>query len=186
LAKWSGWEGSGVATELHQAKRPVSLLAGPYGHPFHPVLVTVPIGAWVASFVFDLASRWSGEPLVFAKGAYWLVGLGVVGALVAATFGFLDLFAIPTGTRAFRTGLLHMAVNLVVVSGFAGSFLLRRPRLGQSGGVPIGLITLSAAALTLLAVAGWLGGQLAYRYGVRVADEATQADGYRTGRGPDS
>jgi uncharacterized membrane protein len=174
-----------VATELHQAKRPVSLLAGPYGHPFHPVLVTVPIGAWVASFVFDLASRWSGEPLVFAKGAYWLVGLGVVGALAAAAFGFLDLFAIPTGTRAFRTGLLHMTVNLVVVTGFAGSFLLRRPRLGQPGGVPTGLIVLSAAALALLAVAGWLGGQLAYRYGVRVADEATQADGYQTGRGPD-
>lgn len=28
------------------AKRPVSaLVAGPYGHPFHPILVTVPIGA---------------------------------------------------------------------------------------------------------------------------------------------
>jgi uncharacterized membrane protein len=29
-----------------------------------------------------------------------------------------------------------------------------------------------------LAAAGWLGGQLAYRYGVRVADEDTQAEGY--------
>jgi uncharacterized membrane protein len=174
-----------VASELRQAKRPLSLLAGPYGHPFHPVLVNVPIGAWVASFVFDLASRWSGEPVVFAKGAYWLVGLGVVGALAAAMLGFLDLFAIPTGTKAFRTGLLHMALNLVVVSGFAGSFVLRRPRLDQPGGVPTWLIALSAAALVLLAVAGWLGGQLAFRYGVRVAEEAAQADGFQTGRGPD-
>src|SRR6266545_3057798 len=174
-----------MALRLRAAKRPVSMLAGPYGHPFHPVLVTVPIGAWVASFVFDLASRWSAEPLVFAKGAYWLVGLGVAGALAAAMFGFLDLVAIPTGTRAFRTGLLHMSLNLVVVTGFAGSFLLRRPRLGQPDGVPIALIALSAAALALLVVAGWLGGQLAYRYGVRVADETAQADGYQTGRGPD-
>ncbi|HEV8372012.1 MAG TPA: DUF2231 domain-containing protein [Actinomycetota bacterium] len=57
-----------MALRLRAAKEPVSSLAGPYGHPFHPVLVTVPIGAWVASFVFDLASRWSDEPVVFAKG----------------------------------------------------------------------------------------------------------------------
>jgi uncharacterized membrane protein len=135
-----------MVTELQQAKRPVSRLAGPYGHPFHPVLVTVPIGAWVASFVFDLASRWSDEPLVFAKGAWWLIGLGVVGALVAATFGFLDLVAIPMGTKAFRTGLLHMALNLVVVCAFGGSFLLRQGRLEEPDGVATWLIALSAVA----------------------------------------
>jgi uncharacterized membrane protein len=168
-----------MALRLHAAKEPVSSLAGPYGHPFHPVLVTVPIGAWVASFVFDLASRWSDEPVVFAKGAYWLLGLGLAGALGAAAFGFLDLVAIPTGTRAFRTGLLHMALNLGVVAVYTGSFLLRGGRLDRPDGVPGGLIALSAAALTVLAVSGWLGGRLAYRYGVRVADEATQVEGYQ-------
>jgi uncharacterized membrane protein len=168
-----------MALRLRAAKEPVSSLAGPYGHPFHPVLVTVPIGAWVASFVFDLASRWSDEPVVFAKGAYWLLGLGLVGALGAAVFGFLDLVAIPTGTRAFRTGLLHMALNLGVVAVYTGSFLLRGGRLDRPDGVPGGLIALSAAALAVLAVSGWLGGRLAYRYGVRVADEATQVEGYQ-------
>ena len=37
--------------DVEAAKRPVTKLAGPYGHPFHPALVTVPIGAWVASLV---------------------------------------------------------------------------------------------------------------------------------------
>ena len=105
-----------MATKLGQAKRPVSRLAGPYGHPFHPILVTVPIGSWVASFVFDLAAHRSGEPTVFATGAWWLIGLGLAGAAAAALLGFLDLFAIPTGTRAFGTGLLHMTLNLAVVS----------------------------------------------------------------------
>jgi uncharacterized membrane protein len=168
-----------MATRLREAKRPVSLLAGPYGHPLHPVLVTVPIGAWVASFVFDLASRFSAEPAVFAKGAWWLIVLGLVGAAAAAMLGFLDLFAIPTGTRAFRTGLVHMTLNLTVVVVFAGSLPPRRGRLEQPGGVPAGLIAISAVALGLLAVSGWLGGKLAYRYGVRVADEATQAHGYQ-------
>ncbi|WP_181799751.1 hypothetical protein [Kitasatospora acidiphila] len=39
-----------MSSELqHQATRPVSaLLPGPCGHPFHPILVAVPIGAWAA------------------------------------------------------------------------------------------------------------------------------------------
>ncbi len=168
-----------METRLGEAKHPVSRLAGPYGHPFHPILVTVPIGAWVASFVFDLASRLSNEPTVFAKGAFWLIGVGLAGAAAAALLGFLDLFAIPTGTRAFRTGLLHMSLNLIVVALYIGAFLLRRGRLEQPGGVQTGLIVLSAVALGLLTVSGWLGGQLAYRYGVRVADETAQAEAYQ-------
>jgi uncharacterized membrane protein len=93
--------------------------------------------------------------------------------------GFLDLFAIPTGTRAFRTGLLHMTLNLVVVALYVGAFLLRRGQLDQADGVPIGLIVLSGVALGVLTVSGWLGGQLAYRYGVRVAEESTQAEAYQ-------
>jgi uncharacterized membrane protein len=168
-----------MTTKLREAKHPVSRLAGPYGHPLHPILVTVPIGAWVASFVFDLASHLSDEPTVFAKGAFWLIGLGLLGAAAAALLGFLDLFAIPTGTRAFRTGLLHMTLNLVVVAFYVGAFLLRRGRLEQTDGVAIGLIILSAVALGVLTVSGWLGGQLAYRYGVRVAEESTQAEAYK-------
>lgn len=161
-----------------RAKRPVSLMAGPYGHPFHPILVTVPIGAWVASFLFDLASRFMAGSQVFVRGSFWLLGLGVLGALAASVFGFLDLFAIPRGTRVFRIGLLHMALNLTVVGLYVLSLLARSDRLG-AGEVSVELIGLSAIALALLGVSGWLGGELAYRYGVRVADEDHQAEGYR-------
>lgn len=54
---------------LRQAKQPVSgALAGPYGHPFQPILVTVPIGAWVCSLVFDVASRIVHRPAFLAHG----------------------------------------------------------------------------------------------------------------------
>ena len=39
-------------------------------------------------------------------------------------------------------------------------------------------IILSVVGLGLLGASGWLGGKLAYHYGVRVADEATQAEGF--------
>jgi uncharacterized membrane protein len=41
-----------------------------------------------------------------------------------------------------------------------------------------GQLALSAGSLALLTVSGYLSGKLAYRYGVRVADEASQAEGF--------
>ena len=166
-----------VDTPLQEAKRPVTPVAGPYGHPFHPILVTIPIGAWVVSLAFDIAATYSGEPEVFVKGAFWLIGAGIVGALAAAVFGLLDLLAIARGTPAFRTGLTHMCLNLTVVALFAISFALRRGHLDEADAT-VTAVVLSAVALGLLGVSGWLGGKLAYRYGVRVVDEATQAEGF--------
>jgi uncharacterized membrane protein len=162
-----------------QAKRPVSAaLAGPYGHPFHPILVTVPIGAWVSSLVFDIGSRVTSEAGTLAVGSRWLIAIGVVGALAAAMVGLLDLFAIPTGTRAFRTGLVHMGLNLAVTAAYAGNLAWRVTADRTAGSVPAGPLALSVASLLALAVSGYLGGRLAYRYGVRVAEESTQAEGF--------
>jgi uncharacterized membrane protein len=154
-----------------------AMLAGPYGHPFHPILVSVPIGAWVASLVFDIASRLVPEPAFLAQSSLWLIAIGVVGALAAASVGFLDLFAIPTGTPAFRTALVHMTLNLLITAAYAVGFVWRRASEG-GGGVGVGPIALSAVSLAALAVSGYLGGKLAFRYGVRVADEATQEEGF--------
>jgi len=161
---------------MDQAKRPVTVLAGRYGHPVHPALVAVPIGAWVASLVFDVASHVVGNPGFLAQGSRWLIALGVLGALAAAMFGFLDLFAIPTGTTTFRIGLVHMSINLAVTAAYVVGFFIR----AGAGGGPVGWgpLALSAVALAALGVSGYLGGELAYHYGVRVADEATQARGY--------
>ena len=43
----------------------------PIGHPLHPLLVTVPIGAWTSALLFDALRR--PEP------ARTLVGLGLLG-----------------------------------------------------------------------------------------------------------
>src|SRR2546423_13091515 len=103
-----------MTSELQQAKRPVSAaLAGPYGHPFHPILVTVPIGAWVSSLVFDIASRIVGSPGFLAQGSVWLIAIGVIGALVAALIGFLDLVGSPSGTAGVRPRLLQPGLDRI-------------------------------------------------------------------------
>lgn len=168
-----------MSTPHEQAKQPVSaLLAGPYGHPFHPILITIPIGSWVASLVFDVASRLVSDPGFMARGSTWLIGLGVLGAVAAALVGTLDLLAIPTRTPAFRLGLVHMALNLGVTAAYAANFVWRQAGADPTAPVGGGPIALSAVSLAVLTVSGYLGGKLAYRYGVRVADEVTQAEGY--------
>lgn len=168
-------------TELHyQTKEPVSpILAGPYGHPFHPILATVPIGAWVCSVVFDIAVRVVRHPEPLAIGARWLIAIGVLAALAAAAIGFLDFFTIASGTPAHRVAVTHMALNVAITMAFAADFLWRTY---QSSPTALGPLVLSVVSLAALGVSGALGGKLAYHYGVRVAAETVQADGFRTTR----
>jgi uncharacterized membrane protein len=162
------------------AKEPLTPLAGPYGHPFHPMLVTVPIGAWVCSLVFDIVTRAkSAGSVPLNEAAYWLIGIGIIGAVIAALFGLMDLLTIPRHTRAFATGLTHMVLNLAVVALYVVNFVWRHSTYYDEAKVRGGQLVLSVVAIVLLAVSGWLGGTLAYHFGVRVADERRQAaDGY--------
>lgn len=166
----------------NRAKEPVSaVLAGPYGHPFHPMLVTVPIGAWVCSAVLDVASRLTDQSAALATGARWLIGIGVVSALVAAMIGFLDFFSIPPRTPAHRLAVAHLTLNLAVTVAFALDLVWR---LGAGGtATAVGPLALSLVSLGVLGVSGALGGRLVFHYGVRVAAESVQAHGFLTVEG---
>jgi uncharacterized membrane protein len=169
-----------MTTAAEQAKEPISaVLAGPYGHPFHPILVTVPIGAWVSSLVFDIASHLVAAPGFLAQGSEWLIAIGVIGALVAAMIGLLDLLAIPTATQAFRVALVHMTLNIAIVIAYAVNFIWRHSTYGQPASVGLGPLVLSAVSLALLGASGFLGGMLSYRYGIRVARETDQIEAFR-------
>jgi uncharacterized membrane protein len=161
----------------YTAKRPRTILTGPYGHPFHAILITVPIGAWTASIIFDIVSFFADDPGVFTRGAVWLIGIGIIGAVVAAAFGLMDLSTLSRGTRARRIALSHMALNLTAVALFVISYLVRLA--AGTDEVSVAGFVVSLVAYALVGLSGYLGGELAYHYGVRVADETTQADGFR-------
>ncbi|HEV7192492.1 MAG TPA: DUF2231 domain-containing protein [Jatrophihabitantaceae bacterium] len=156
---------------LRDGIHPRSRLAGPYGHPTHPALVTIPIGAWTASLIFDIASHIAGNPAFLARGSVWLIAIGVVGALLAAIAGFLDLLAIPVRSAPFRIALIHMTLNVAVVLAYVGNFAWREANHDTLRAVPAGPLVLSVISLGVLGASGYLGGMLAYRYGVRVARE---------------
>src|SRR5260370_17134581 len=114
---------------MRQAKRPLSaLLAGPYGHPYRPMLVTVPIGAWVISLGFDVASHFASRPAFLARGSEWLIAVGVIGAVAAGLIGFLDLAVIPVGTQVFRIACTHMFINVTLIVAYGPNFPCRYSR----------------------------------------------------------
>ena len=165
-------------TPQQRAKRPRTVLAGPYGHPFHPILVTIPIGAWVASLVFDIIGLISEDPEPYIRAAWILIVIGLAGAVLAAIWGFIDYLQLGHGTPARRTATIHMTLNLTVTALFVINLLVRLSAEDDDE-VSIWGFILSLVGLAALGVSGWLGGKLAYRYGVRVADERTQLEGFR-------
>ena len=161
------------------AHRPGTAAAGPYGHPLHPSVVPVAIGAWVCALVFDVASL-AVEGGAYARPAKWLLAIGLAAGVVAAGFGLLDYRRLVKGTKAHQVATQHLILNVVVLVLLAVSFALRQAAGDDLvDGTPIEAFVPAVIALLLLAASGWLGGELTYRYGVRVADEADQLKGYR-------
>jgi uncharacterized membrane protein len=139
------------------------------GHPIHPMLIVLPLGLFISAVVFDALYLWRGNS-AFATVAYWNILGGIFGGVLAAVFGAIDWFAIPSGTRAKRIGLLHGASNVIVVGMFAVVWLMRGNSVDF---VPsAGIFFIEVAALLLGSVAGWLGGELVDRLGVGVDNGA--------------
>ena len=130
------------------------------GHPVHPMLVPVPIGLFVFALVADLASMVNGAGDAWPAVALYCIGGGIVGALLAAPFGLIDLLSIRD-EQAKRVGITHMVVNLSVVALFVINFILRWQ--GVANATPF---VLSVVAILLLGVSGWLGGEMVFRHGV--------------------
>jgi uncharacterized membrane protein len=101
-----------------------------------------------------------------------LIAIGVLGALAAAVPGFVDLLGIPEGSPALRTALVHMSLNLTATVGYAVGFFLRGDA-GTGGPVDTLPLVLSVISLLLVSAGGYLGGELVFRFGVRVRSTPT-------------
>ena len=138
------------------------------GHPIHPMLIVFPLGLLATAVAFDIVGLAKSDSSWFGI-SYWMIAAGIIGGLLAAVFGLIDWWAIPSGTRAKNIGLMHGGVNVLVVLLFIGSWLLRSsvPQSPSSTA-----LALSFIALALALVGGWLGGELVDRLGVGVDNGA--------------
>jgi uncharacterized membrane protein len=143
-----------------------------FGHPVHPMLIVVPLGLFSIGVLFDIVYVLTGTR-GFAEVAFWNIGAGVAGGLLAAIFGLADWIGIPSGTRAKRIGLWHGAGNLVLVLLFTVSWVLRIDDPAYLPNLAPFLVGLVAVGISL--VTAWLGGELVYRLRVAV-DEGANLD----------
>lgn len=140
------------------------------GHPVHQMLVPIPAGLFIVAVVLDIVDTFveaSWIPTV----TYWNLVLGIAGGLLAAVFGLLDWTKIPPGTRAKRVGAVHALGNVTAIGLLFVAVYMRSGDVQPGGGLPIPLF-LEIAALAILGVAAWLGGELVDRLGVGISDGA--------------
>jgi nitrite reductase/ring-hydroxylating ferredoxin subunit/uncharacterized membrane protein len=141
----AGPAGQQVADALHGT---------PVGHPLHPALTDIPVGAWTAALVLDLLDAARGRTDL-APGADVAIGVGLVGALAAVPTGVTDWKELDT--KPLRIGLIHGVLNLSATTLYGASLLLRK---NGARGLGRGA---AFAAYGLVIVAGYLGGDLVYR-----------------------
>ena len=135
------------------------------GHPVHPMLIPFPLALWVTSFAADILFYFVRHPtlLVISK---FLLAAGCLGAVAAAIPGIIDWLAIKNGDVK-RVANWHARLNIIALVVFAISLFLRLGRyshlVGRRLTVPF---LLSLVGVILIAISGWLGGELVFHYDV--------------------
>jgi nitrite reductase/ring-hydroxylating ferredoxin subunit len=122
------------------------------GHPLHPAISDLPIGAWTTAFFLDLFGAQRGADLA--------IKLGILGAVPTALSGVADWRDTAGGPR--RTGVLHAVLNTLGLGCYVGSWLARR-----AGNRPLG-VGLSTTGFALAFGAAYLGGDMVFRQGASV------------------
>ncbi|MCL2536271.1 MAG: hypothetical protein FWE39_19090 [Nocardiaceae bacterium] len=120
------------------------------GHPVHPSLVAIPIGAWTSSLIFDVVLR---DP----RNARRLIGVGLAVLPPTLATGWADWS--ERDVRQRRVGLLHAGANGTGIALMLASFRRHKTAPGFSA------TALSALALTAVGVGGALGGHLVFGQG---------------------
>lgn len=160
-------EKTAMASVEHPPRRLKNFLHGTWlGHPLHPALIELPIGAFTVATILDLLGR-SRRTKRYQAGADAAVGIGLISATAAATTGLAEWS--HTGGTARRVGVLHAIFNGGATTFYLASWLLRR-RGQRSAAIGSGL-----AGWFMLAIGAFIGGRLVYNH--RIGVDHAQREG---------
>ena len=161
-----------IGSNRKPPRRFKTLLHGTWlGHPLHPAITDVPIAAWLIAGLFDVL--WLVSPsqnLWAARGAEWLVIVGIAGAVGAAITGMADWSDTYGAERT--VGLYHGALNTLALVLFIISAALRIP---ADNAISVPAAILGFAGIAVMLVAAYLGGDMVFGKGTGVNHTAWEA-----------
>ena len=154
------------ATMLKQVSEPLFGPDGPsgikdalygtwLGHPLHPAVTDVPVGAWTATTAFDM--------LGYEKAADATLKLGVLGALGAAVTGVAQWYDLQNMEEPRRLGALHASLNTAALGLYVASWALRSNDRRSAG------VATALAGYSLASASAWIGGHLSFKLGIGVS-----------------
>jgi nitrite reductase/ring-hydroxylating ferredoxin subunit/uncharacterized membrane protein len=128
-------------------------------HPLHPILVTFPIAFFTGTLMAHVAGWQLDKPqLLYA--ATLLNWAGVVMAVVAAIPGFIDyIYTVPPQSSGKKRAAQHGIMNTTMLLLFVFTAFYRQRTDAQ----PIVILAFEIAGVTLMMIAGWMGGTLVHR-----------------------
>lgn len=133
------------------------LLHGKFlGHPLHPVLVEIPIGAWMTVSVLDLLEVLGVKGL--EKGSNAVLGIGLLGSGAAVAAGWTDWHKLRRLPR--RIGLVHGLMNETAQVIYLLSLIARLKGRRRAGRF------LALGGLAVIGASAYLGGHMVYKHRV--------------------
>lgn len=146
------------------------LVKGFPGHPLHPPLTDLTIGAYGFATVAAILSVVGVTPGNAAH-AWWIaLVVGLCSTALTATTGFIEWIEIEWGSNVWKTATLHMCAMLAATGVFVAALLVGHSGYA-SGAVSSGAFVLTLLGFVVLATGGWLGGKLVFVHAMRVLDQ---------------
>ena len=138
----------------------------PLGHPLHPAITDITIGAYTAAFALDVLYLFSRDTTLLQAADFVLI-VAFASSLVSILSGLTDWN--DTDAEERRTGMLHGLIMVVATMLFTSSILIR-----LNGGLDQRslAIALSSLGWIVMLVGAFFGGEMPYGYGTQVNRQA--------------
>ena len=144
-----------------------SLIKGFPGHPLHPPLTDVTIGAYAFATIAAVLSKAGVADRGLAAGWWLALVVALASTALTATTGFVEWIEIEWGTPMWRTATLHLTAMVTASVVFLAAALVGHHAYTHREVSTPGLV-LTVAGFALLTLGGWLGGKIVFVYGMRV------------------
>jgi len=177
---WLDPAADAVKTGIHKVYDAVGPAATPLknflhgtwlGHPLHPVLTDITVGAYTTTAVLDLAEAGGAKEIALAIDL--ALATGLTSGLAAAVAGATDWHVLRGKPK--RIGFLHMLLNVTSTLLYIASFIVRKSGNRQLGRA------LGFTAYGVIFGGAYLGGHLVFvkNIGVDHSAEWEQTDEYK-------